>query len=918
MVPMLFMSSAFFTNQLMKTRGNMEVSYNASYFLQHFIDDLYYAQRILPTSDSTHLYYAYYDPLGQREMRQGYQIVTAGGVTYLQKLSYNVNSGSWETQSPYATVKESQLLLPSSAQFYYCTDSTCSGSTDITSGGQLQRTVLVKLTGWTFTRSGTSDVLNLSTAVDVYVSAGSAGNTGVMLSEQASQLYSFAGSLLGTGANLKLLSLAPSGGNFNVVRSSVAAGSGTLTTISTAFDWPTWGPGTRVDVSGRVYRGEGVSPGDFYVYSPTTNALSILVTGRNYPGLPMVVGPDGRVFFAERTTIARAWTWKPGSALTTLVSDLYAYTGSGTADNIPAMEVSSSGRLYLGENTAPGRFWTWNQSCGLSVVMSSANYPGGANYGGALATKSLVVSADGRAYFGEGTSTGNFYSWKETSSSSCSGGTLTTIAAGWTYPGALSSAVGPGNEVYFGEKKASGRLATWDPSTSASILIIPSSSAMPFPGYRALAVAEDNGRLFFGENTSSNSQFFTWKSGVLTTIIQSSAARKYIGEGTTLVTPSGRAVFGDVSGSGASRLWTWDASTGLTTILPAANNPGHGGVTFQYQIPGSGMSLRDDGRLLVTDETATSKLWGWSITGGLTTILSNGPGRPGETSFTTDRTGRFYFGTSSSPGPYWTWHESTGLSTILSSAALAGFEYNSAPMLTGNGGVCFNEDAVASSKGWCWTSAAPSLSMGLANFQGAPSGNTVSITMNDSSGYTAADMDGDGNLYYLDTTNKTVDAYTYGSSYSESTSFDWSTWAGTVNAIAVDSSNSKIALLDTSNKQVDIYSNRNASGTPSAPTSFSISSVTLPTGIEISDRTGNILVLDSNISGSGSTSSINLFIYNSSGTYQKTIPIVIGGFSPAPTAETDFRMMLDTTRNILYLVAPNVGYIYAVSMPDYL
>src|SRR5690606_34496755 len=122
-------------------------------------------------------------------------------------------------------------------------------------------------------------------------------------------------------------------------------------------------------------------------------------------------------------------------------------------------------------------------------------------------------------------------------------------------------------------------------------------------------------------------------------------------------------------------------------------------------------------------------------------------------------------------------------------------------------------------------------------------------------------------------------------------------WAATVGAVAVDEGSTAVALLDTGNKQIDRYADRSVDGVPAAPASFSIAGQTdNPTGLEISDRTGNYLVIDSTTRGTGAGSYINLVIYNGqTNAYIKSIPIVVSTANLAVNASTEynFKIMLD-------------------------
>jgi hypothetical protein len=228
---------------------------------------------------------------------------------------------------------------------------------------------------------------------------------------------------------------------------------------------------------------------------------------------------------------------------------------------------------------------------------------------------------------------------------------------------------------------------------------------------------------------------------------------------------------------------------------------------------------------------------------------------------------------------------------------------------------------------WRWVPGLSSSRISGSGGSGAPSNKDITLTMAGGA-YQASAQDSNGYIYYLDSTNKTIDAYKSATvngkiNYTRASSFGWSSWTTSPTAIAVDESSTGIALLDSANKRVDIYPNRLANGSTSAPTNFSVSSqATLPTGLAISNRTGNYFVLDSTVKGTNPNKYVTLYIYaGSSKAFLRSYDIVVGtgGLSPDnASTENNFKIALDNRRNILYLISPSLGKIFALSMPEYL
>jgi hypothetical protein len=912
LIPALFLSSSYFLNQLSRTRQGMEVGHNVSQFLNRFTEELYLANWIMNSgstkSDATHLYFAYYDTTAQREIKAGYQLTASGSNRILERLVYNENTQKWEILSPYSEIDAQTLLLPSTTVFTYCLDS----ETTCTTTSSPEKALLVRLKNWSFKNATNTQALALPD-VDVYIAAGASGGDGALLSEAPRLMYTInAADALGA-ADIKLVSLSPFTGELN----GTSIPSSSLTTVFT-----------------------GELPG---YYS-------------------MLVAPDGRLFIDNW---GEYMTWHPSTGLTTL----------GLGDGwLNSSRVSSDGRVYFSEYTSSGKFWTWDKSTGLTTLLKNVDHPG---------DQSTTIAPDGRVYIGA--SKGYVWTWKPGQAS------VTTIFLGatsyaWDAPAQPDAfLISPiDGRVYFRAQDTASpykySIFTWLPSagvTTASVIM--GNLADNFQ-YTAMAVNPATGGLYFGDGKTGNSRLYYWNPSTGTTTLVNTGANSYsVGMYGLAVAPDGRVYFGEAYGNGSNpKLWTWKPGTtftllfssgadhiavlgenngnfffadqnklywgnistpGVNTVIMTGTNPGHEDLVDNIWGAKNPFLIRDDGRIFFTDaRSGSSSMWTWKSDTGLSTLYTSAGGHPGHAgSMVLDDNGRFYFtgrseslgGSTSNAEPMFTWHETTGLSTIMGPNKDVFGTYGTMAAIPGSPGGVYFQAQGGMSYGypvWRWV---PGLSSSQISGSavGAPNSNNITLTMAGGS-YQASAQDSSGYIYYLDSTNKTIDAYksatTNGkTSYTRVSSFGWGSWTTSPTAIAVDESSTGIALLDSANKRIDIYPNRLANGSSSAPTSFSVSSkAALPTGLAISNRTGNYLVLDSTVKGTNPNKYVTLYIFaGSNKAFLRSYDIVVGtgGLSPDDaSAENNFKIALDNRRNILYLISPSLGKIFALSMPEYL
>lgn len=145
--------------------------------------------------------------------------------------------------------------------------------------------------------------------------------------------------------------------------------------------------------------------------------------------------------------------------------------------------------------TTPSREWYWN-----------TQYP------------FVMTSSEDRVFFGENSSTGEFWTWDETDG-------LSTIVTGEYKPGYEAMAVASDGRVFFGEPNpvASGSFWTWKADTGLSTIVDGAQNGI----YPAHVFVGTDGRVAFSEYnqsfTANRGKIWTWKNGVLSTIYTPSA-----------------------------------------------------------------------------------------------------------------------------------------------------------------------------------------------------------------------------------------------------------------------------------------------------------------------------------------------------------------------------------------------------------
>ena len=259
----------------------------------------------------------------------------------------------------------------------------------------------------------------------------------------------------------------------------------------------------------------------------------------------------------------------------------------------------------------------------------------------------FVSPVDGRVTFGETAgASSSMWTWHSSTG-------LSTLVSSGNEPGVGQGWLGVGNpsvsfsstdpgRIYFGEGVANWGSPSPFMTWKANVLSTINVTAGTLAGYGNNHSLAD-GRVIWGSEYNAMS----YKNGVLSTIISSSS---WPGEEKSAVDSTGRYLF--TNETATSRMFTWHESTGLSTIVTVPDNTGWVGV---YVSP-------FDRFYITGDESAPSNIYTWKLSTGLSTFVTSvyGPGTGGAAVSST--TGRVYFG--SFADRLWTWHETTGLSTI--------------------------------------------------------------------------------------------------------------------------------------------------------------------------------------------------------------------------------------------------------------
>lgn len=142
--------------------------------------------------------------------------------------------------------------------------------------------------------------------------------------------------------------------------------------------------------------GDSTANGGVYAWTPS-GGLSTITTGIDYPGENEgMLWSGGKLYFGQRKPNGSLYAWDAQSGALTSIA-------LPNVDN-PAIKASiaadASGTVYFGSDSAVGGAWAYNESQGLTPIVTNRPSPG---------VYSMSAHPHGGVYFGEYSSTGNFY-----------------------------------------------------------------------------------------------------------------------------------------------------------------------------------------------------------------------------------------------------------------------------------------------------------------------------------------------------------------------------------------------------------------------------------------------------------------------------------------------------------------------------
>lgn len=163
LVPTLLVTSSYLTNQMTRIRQTLQLSHNASLFVEQFTrqisetDELLRPEGAYTAADE--LRYTYFDPIQQTQRYGGFRLVTVSGRKQLRQLVYENNT--WSEVSPFRTQLASAYTLPTSAAFSYCNGNGCSQTPE--------QATFIRLSGWTFRNEEQPTQSYAMPSLDVYL-----------------------------------------------------------------------------------------------------------------------------------------------------------------------------------------------------------------------------------------------------------------------------------------------------------------------------------------------------------------------------------------------------------------------------------------------------------------------------------------------------------------------------------------------------------------------------------------------------------------------------------------------------------------------------------------------------------------------------------------------------------------------------
>ncbi|MBY0450024.1 MAG: hypothetical protein K2X01_05300 [Cyanobacteria bacterium] len=893
LIPLMFLSSTWFNNQLLSSRQNLQLTHNATYFMNQLITELSNTQTILPTSDSTHLYFVYYDPMQETTVKRGYQLTTpaVGGFQYLEKLNYNDSTSTWTNVSPYATADSIDLLLPTSTQFQYCIGANCALSSP-------SNAMIFKVSNWTFTLSNTPKSISIG---NLTLPIGSRLRSNTRLGLEATQLFAFATS------NFNSVSSAKDDGSFflgadgrslfelsnTTGYADTAVG---LTTIASSTDSSSIGQNaTAVRNDGRVFFGSG-SGKKMYTWASSTG-LSTIYNGENGDGpgesSSLLISPNNMAVFMDKTGYIHTWDESNGRK---------DYVGLGEVMTSPrqALMDSAGWAYFAGFNS--GRLYALNTTLAIPTTQGDAagQFSSGYNNAGAGGIGMASDASDGgdSVYFitrkDSGTSAYNkVFRWRVRGNNALSTLETNNINA------ISSNLVYNNGYLYYGLASAGMRI--YNTGSGLSTLVNTGDT----PTY----ILNDNSGWVY--MMSATYVYGVKEDG-------SGAVYKIGGAGGPFTSPmlagdgNGRVYFAD-----ATKLYAWNGAV----VAPNAN------ASTLYTGAPKGKLYVDpySGNLLFNN---SNKFYTYNPTSGVSTLLANS-GTP-MAYFFSDTSGRVFFADTTK---LMTWKSGEGAYTIRSSANIGinnaiGATYDP---VAGVSRIFYGINAT--SPFYSWTDPIVRTVYRLSS-TGNPTNSPIRMKAPAYTSY-RVQQDVNGDLYAANRNKPVFERWRYNriNGYYSLVGTLEDVTTGTYfslppNDIALDKSGTALYALITSTKHVYKIEDRTCTGllkncsvTPA--TLYDLNTLSTvpanPTSIAVNSRTGDLIILDASQPGGVAYTAAKLYVaYTTPGTntiaLKASYNLNLANLTPT-TATYNYLIRYNDRDNILYLMDTTASQVYAISLP---
>ncbi len=891
LIPLMFLSSTWFNNQLLSSRQNLQLTHNATYFMNQLITELSNTQTILPTSDSTHLYFVYYDPMQETTVKRGYQLTTppVGGFQYLEKLNYNDSTSTWTNVSPYATADSIDLLLPTNTQFQYCIASNCTLSSP-------SNAMIFKISNWTFTLSNTPKSISIG---NLTLPIGSRLRSNTRLGLEATQLFTFASSIFNS------ISTAKDDGSF-----FLGADGRSLFELSSTTGYP------------------DTSVGLTTIATSTDSSL----IGQN----ATAIRPDGRIFFGSSSG-KKMYTWASSTGLSTIYS---GSNGDGPGESSSLLISPNNVAVFMDKT---GYIHTWDETNGRK------DYAGlGEDM---TAPRQALMDSAGWAYFA-GNNSNRLYALNTTlTNPSTQADVAGQFSPGYNNAGAggigiASDAADGGDSVYFISRKDSGspynKVFRWKLRGNNALSTLETNNTNAISSN----LVYNNGYLYYGL-TNLGMRVYNTGSG-LSTLVNTGDTPTYIlndnsgwvymmsaayvyavkedGSGTQYKLGGVGGPFSSpmLAGDGNGRVYFADA-TKLYIWNGAVAVPNANASTLYTGTPKGKLYVDPySGNLFFNN---SNKFYTYNPTSGVSTLLTSS-GTP-MAYFFSDNSGRVYFADTTK---LMTWKSGEGAYTIRSSSNIGN-----------NNAIAASYDPIAgisriffginnTSPYYAWADPIVRTVYKLSS-TGSPTNTPGRMKTPTYSSY-RVQQDVNGDLYTSSRSSQIFERWRYNrvnGYYSLVSSIDDTSatyFSAAPDDIALDKSGTALYGLQTSKKYVYKIEDRTCNGLLKACTGTpatlydlnTLSSVpSNPTSITVNSRTGDLIILDASQPAGVAYTAVKLYVaYTKPGTntiaLKASYNLNLANLSPT-TATYQYLIRYNDRDNILYLMDLTQSQVYAISLP---